>query len=67
MDIDNRCRSEWINLINEWIHNEIDRQILIRHLLDGKSLSEVSYEVGYEQRQIARRYKKAITQLSKHA
>lgn len=28
-------RSEWENLIDEWIFNERDRQILKRRLLDG--------------------------------
>lgn len=67
MDINERNRTEWTTLINEWVHDEINRKILIRHLLDGKSLSEVSIEIGYEQRQTARRYKKAINQLAKHA
>lgn len=67
MDIDERNRTEWITLINEWVHDEINRKILIRHLLDGKTLSEISLEIGYEPRQTARRYKKALNQLAKHA
>lgn len=66
IDIDTRSRSDWIFLINEWVHDEINRKILIRHLLDGKTLAEVSVEIGYEQRQTARRYAKAINQLAKH-
>jgi len=66
IDVDERSRSEWVALINEWVHDEINRKILIRHLLDGKTLSEVSVEIGYELRQTARRYSKAINQLAKH-
>lgn len=66
MDIDNRSRSEWITLINEWVHNEINRKILIRHLLDGITLEKIAEELDYDPRTIANRYKKAINQLSKH-
>lgn len=31
----NLSRSDWENLINEWIFNERDRTILKRRLLDG--------------------------------
>ena len=67
MQTDDRCRSDWIDLINEWVHDEVNRKILVRHLLDGKTLSEISLEIGYEQRQTARRYKKALNQLAKHS
>lgn len=66
IQVDDRCRSEWITLINEWVHDEINRKILIRHLLDNKTLGEVSAEIGYELRQTSARYKKAINQLVKH-
>ena len=64
--VDNKSRSEWEFLIREWIHDEINRKIMIRHLLDGISLGEIAQEIGYELRQTNRRYKKARTQLFKH-
>lgn len=64
--VDNKSRSEWEFLIREWVHDEINRKILIRHLLDGFTLSQIAEEIGYEQRQTNRRYKKASAQLFKH-
>lgn len=64
--VDTKSRSEWIYLINEWVHDEINRKILVRHLLDGLTLDEVAKEIDYEPRQTNRRYKKASTQLFNH-
>lgn len=36
--VNNKSRSDWILLIDEWVHNEVDRQLLKRKLLDGISL-----------------------------
>ena len=33
--INTKGRTEWEGLINEWVHNEVDRQMLKRRLLDG--------------------------------
>ena len=35
MELYNLSRTDWENLIDEWIFNERDRQILKRRLLDG--------------------------------
>lgn len=37
-------RTEWENLIDEWIFNERDRKILKRRLLDGVCFQELSEE-----------------------
>lgn len=69
-----RPRSEWEELIHEWIHNERDRWIVKRKLLDGLSYDALTSE--YQQRytdipleydQIRRRYKAAEEQLMNHA
>ena len=64
--VDNKSRSEWEFLIRELVHDEINRKILIRHLLDGLTLSQIAEEIGFELRQTNRRYNKARTQLFKH-
>ncbi len=66
LPLDDKNRDEWTELINQWVHDEINRKILIRRLLDGISLDEISVELNFERRQLSRRYKKALLQLSKH-
>lgn len=64
--INKNSRSYWQNLILEWVHDETDRQILTRFLLDGWTLEEIGKEVNMEYQNLYRRYKKAINQLLKH-
>ena len=64
--IDKNSRSYWQNLILEWVHDETDRQILSRFLLDGWTLDEIGKEVNMEYQNLYRRYKKAVNQLLKH-
>lgn len=64
--INKNSRSYWQNLILEWVHDETDRQILTRFLLDGWTLEEICREVNLEYQNLYRRYKKAINQLLKH-
>lgn len=39
-----KSRSEWEALIFEWIHNERDRKMLVRYLLDGIRLEPLAEE-----------------------
>ena len=64
--VNERSRSEWIALINEWVHDERDRHILIRCLLDGVSTTQAGDEIGLLKRQTERRLSRAERQLSKH-
>lgn len=64
--INKNSRSYWQNLILEWVHDETDRQILTKFLLDGWTLEEIGKEVNMEYQNLYRRYKKAINQLLKH-
>lgn len=48
---DGRCRSEWMHLIDEWIHDELDRKMVVLHHLDvssyeGSYADEGSYARG---------------------
>ena len=58
--------------INSWIHNEVDRKILHKRLIDGKTLSRICDDLYAEdkieltERQIQRRMLKAEDTLFKH-
>ncbi len=64
--VNQKSRTEWLNLINEWVHNEQDRKMLERHLLDGTSYYCLSAEFYLSEEQIKKRMAKAKAQLFKH-
>lgn len=64
--INARGRSEWVALINEWVHNEIDRKMLIRYLLDGIHLEPLAEEFDLSTVQCQKRVDLAKKQLFKH-
>ena len=64
--INNKSRSDWILLINEWVHNEVDRQLLKRKLLDGISFEKLAEELELSTNHCQNRFKKAKTQLFNH-
>lgn len=39
--INQRSRSEWENLIHEWVHSDLERALLTRRLLDDAKLDEL--------------------------
>lgn len=55
-DVVDMPRSEWENLIDEWIFSERDRQILKRRLLDG-----VCYEPLAEEFELSVQQTKNLT------
>ena len=64
--INARSHSEWVSLINEWVHNEKDRMILKRYLLDGISIELLAEEFDYSITQMQRRITSSRAQLFKH-
>lgn len=40
--INSRSRSEWLTLIEEWVHDERDRAMLRRRLLDNVTLEALA-------------------------
>lgn len=64
--INEKSRSEWIAIINEWIHNEVDRKMLIRYLLDGIHLEPLAEEFELSTVQTQKRVDNAKKQLFKH-
>ena len=64
--LNSKSRSEWVSLISEWIHNEKDRQMIIRHLLDGICLEPLAEEFDLSVVQTQKRVDIAKKQLFKH-
>lgn len=64
--INSKSRTEWERLIKEWVHNEVDRQMLTRRLLDGVLIEPLAEEFNLSTVQCQKRLKKAQTQLFKN-
>ena len=64
--INSKSHTEWEHLIYEWVHDEMDRKILSRCLLDGATIENVAEEVDLSTVQCYRRCKRAEAQLFKH-
>jgi hypothetical protein len=47
-------RSQWENLIDEWIFNEEHRKMLKRNLLDGRTYEQLSEEFDCSREKVAR-------------
>ncbi len=47
-------RSEWENLIDQWIFSERDRAMLKRNLLDGRTYEQIAEQFDMSTRQVAR-------------
>ena len=69
---DHISNSQIEETINEWIHSELDRRILRKKLIDGKSYSQICDELYKEdktdltERQIQNRLYKAEDNLFRH-
>lgn len=64
--VNQKSRTEWLNLITEWVHDEQDRKLLERHLLDGLTYYSLSVEFYLSEEQIKKRISTAKKQLFKH-
>ncbi len=61
----NKPRSEWENLIDEWIFNERDREIIKRRLLDGICFEPLAEEFEMSVRQTKTIVQKSIDIISR--
>ena len=66
MESYNLSRTEWENLIDEWIFNERDRAILKRRLLDGICYEPLAEEFDLSVQQTKTIIYKATEKLIKH-
>lgn len=64
--INSKSRTEWEQLIHEWVHNEVDRKMLVRRLLDGARIEPLAEEFELSTVQCQKRLKKAEAQLFKN-
>ena len=64
--INSKSRTEWECLIDNWVHNEIDRKMLKRRLLDGICLEPLAEEFDLSTVQCQARVQKAEIQLFKN-
>lgn len=64
--INTRPRAEWIALINEWVHDERDRAMLARRLLDGMTMEEIAEEFDLSTVQTKRHITQSREQLFAH-
>ena len=62
----NLSRSEWENLIDQWVFKEIDRAILKRRLLDGICYEPLAEEFDLSVQQTKTIVYKATERLIKH-
>jgi DNA-directed RNA polymerase specialized sigma24 family protein len=61
-----KSRSEWLEAIMQWVHNETDRELLRRRLLDGIHFEPLAEEFNISVVHCKMRVKKAKEQLFKH-
>lgn len=64
--VNSKSRSEWISIIEEWVHNEVDRKMLVRYLLDGVKLEPLAEEFDISTVHCQHRVDAAKKQLFKH-
>ena len=64
--INSKSRKEWEDLIDNWVHNEIDRKMLKRRLLDGVCFEPLAEEFELSVNHCQSRIKKAKMQLFKN-
>lgn len=65
-EIVDMSRSEWEQLIDEWVFNERDRQILKRRLLDGICYEPLAEEFNLTDKQVKNIVYKLQCKLFKH-
>ena len=64
--INAKSRNEWEILIDNWVHNEVDRKMLKRRLLDGICFEPLAEEFDLSVNHCQSRIKKAKLQLFKN-
>ena len=65
-EVNDRSRSEWLRLIEEWVHDERDRAILARHMLDGITIERLAEEFDLSVVRTFQIIKRAREQLFRH-
>ena len=64
--INSKCRDDWEKLILQWVHDELGRNLLTRHLLDGKHYEELAEEFDVSRATVYNKITECSKQLFKH-
>lgn len=70
--LSNLARDEWLSLVDQWVFNERDRFIIRRHILDGRTYSQINDELEemgeypLSDRRLAYIISKGMDAISKH-
>ena len=64
--INGKSREEWLSLMYQWVHNEVDRKMLERRLLDGIHFEHLAEEFELSVNHCQARVKQAKEQLFKN-
>lgn len=65
-EFNKRGRKEWLELIEEWVHSELDRKMIARVYLDKITIGKVAEEFGISDNQCQKRVSDAKEQLFSH-
>ena len=65
-EFNKRGRKEWLELIEEWVHSELDRKMIARVYLDGITIEKVAEEFNISVNHCQMRVDKAKKQLFSH-
>jgi DNA-directed RNA polymerase specialized sigma subunit len=65
-EFNKRGRKEWLELIEEWVHSELDMKMIERVYLDGMTIEKVAEEFGISVNHCQRRVSNAKKQLFSH-
>ena len=65
-EFNKRCRKEWLELIEEWVHSELDRKMIARVYLDGITIEKVAEEFDISVNHCQLRVDNAKKQLFSH-
>lgn len=65
-EFNKRGRTEWTELIKEWIHSEFDREMIARVYLDGITIEKVAEEFDISVNHCQLRVDNAKKQLFSH-
>ena len=65
-EFNKRGRTEWLELIGEWVHSELDKKMIARVYLDGITIEKVAEEYKLSVNHCQRRVSNAKEQLFSH-
>ena len=65
--IDSRSREYWENVIFQWVHDELARKILEKHLLDGLSYERIAEDLEISRATVYNKVSKYSPRVFQHS